>query len=104
MMKKSKYTELVCEGFCKFYKEGKEELTCGAYNFLAEGFTPEDLASKIHAIKKEADFSCDEEIKKIICEHCEFLVDGCDFREGLDSPPCGGYAILEGLFSPPAKT
>lgn len=103
-MKRGKHTELVCEGFCKFYKEGKEELTCGTYNFLAEKFTPEALEAKIQAIKKKTDFSHDEEIKKIICEQCEFFVDGCDFREGLDSPPCGGYAVVEWLFNHPAKT
>lgn len=98
-MKTDSYTKTICRGFCRFYKEGKEELTCGTYNFLAERFGPEDLAAKIKDIRKTADFSRDEEIKKIICGKCEFLADGCDFREGLDSPPCGGYTIIEWLLS-----
>jgi hypothetical protein len=33
----------------------------------------------------------------MVCEQCDFLADGCDFRQGLDSPPCGGYTVIEHL-------
>lgn len=96
-MKIDKYTELICKGFCSFYKAGKEEMACETYNFLASKFRPEKLALSIQDIKAEPDFSCDTEIKKNICARCDFLIDGCDFREGIGSVPCGGYAIVEGL-------
>lgn len=94
-VKKDNFTDLICKGFCRYYKEGKEELTCGAYNFLAGNFTPRELESKIKRIKP--DLSCDKMIKVLICDKCDFLRDGCDFRGGLDGPPCGGYTISEWL-------
>ncbi len=96
-MKTDKYTELICKGFCSFYKAGKEEMACETYNFLASKFTPETLVPSTQEIKAASDFSCDMEIKKNICARCDFLIDGCDFREGLGSIPCGGYAIVEWL-------
>lgn len=96
-MKTAKYIELICKRYCNYYKDVKEDLTCETYNFLAEKFTPDELESKIHDIKIKPQFSCDEEIKRLICDRCEFLINGCDFRDGLDAPPCGGYAIIEWL-------
>lgn len=72
-------------------------MACETYNFLASKFTPETLDPSLQEIKATSDFSCDAEIKKNICARCAFLIDGCDFREGLGSVPCGGYAIVEWL-------
>lgn len=96
-MKKDIYTEIICKGFCSYYKGGKEDLTCGAYNFLAGELTPRELSSAINYIKAKPDFSFDGQIIKLVCERCDFLIDGCDFREGLNMPPCGGYTIVEWL-------
>ncbi|GAB4418440.1 MAG: hypothetical protein OHK0032_14420 [Thermodesulfovibrionales bacterium] len=96
-MKIDKYTDIICKGFCKFYKEGKEELRCETYNLLSRRFSPEELKSMIQDVAAKPDRSFDREIRTLICEKCDFVVDGCDFRDGLDSPPCGGYAIIEGL-------
>ena len=96
-MKTAAYTDIICRRFCNYYKEGKEELACETYNFLAKKFALGELESRIQDIGKLPEFLHDEEIKKLICEKCDFLVDGCDFREGLDSPPCGGYTIVEWL-------
>ncbi len=96
-MKTDRYTDIICRGFCRFYKEGKEDLACETYNFLANRFTPEALGFAIDGIKARPDFSCDEDIRLLICGMCDFLVDGCDFRDGLDAEPCGGYTIIEGL-------
>lgn len=98
-MKNDVYTEIICKGFCRFYKEGKEELSCGTYAFLFERFTPEELSREIRAIRTQPEFSHDEQIRKLICERCGFIEDGCDFIEGLDSPPCGGYTIVEWLLN-----
>lgn len=96
-MKTDRYTETICKGFCNFYKAGKDEMACATYNFLASRFTPEALRPLSLEIKTASNFSCDAEIKENICASCDFFIDGCDFREGLGSIPCGGYAIVEWL-------
>lgn len=96
-MKTASYTDIICKKFCDYYKDGKEELACETYNFLAGKFTPGELEAGLRDIGELPDFLHDEEIKKLICENCDFLIDGCDFREGLNAPPCGGYTIIEWL-------
>lgn len=96
-MKREEYTKIICSGFCTFYKEGNEGLMCGTYHFLTRNLTPGELESAVKGTKLKPDFSHDREIKTLICGKCEFLIDGCDFRAGLDAPPCGGYAIIEWL-------
>ncbi len=93
-MKDKKFTDLICKDFCEFYKEGKDELHCMTYVYLKKMFS-QDLLNKLIDNKSIPDFSLDNEINEEICKMCEFLEDGCDFREGLSSPPCGGYTIIE---------
>ncbi len=96
-MKTAPYTEIICRGFCPFYRKGKEELTCGTYNFLEGILTAEELKLAVRQMKAVPELSGDQEIIKLICERCDFRTDGCDFREGADSQPCGGYTIVEAL-------
>lgn len=96
-MKRDNYTEIICRRFCGYYKEGKEEMTCGTYNFLARELTLKELASLTRDIQAGPDFSFDKEIKCLVCDRCDFLADGCDFRDGLNSRPCGGYTVIEKL-------
>ncbi|MEW6117074.1 MAG: hypothetical protein AB1553_09265 [Nitrospirota bacterium] len=99
-MKDEGYVELICKGFCRFYKEGKEELHCGTYVFLRNNLTAAELHSLLKLFKPPApEFSKDSAIKEMVCDKCDFLVDGCDFRDNESGPPCGGYAILEKLLS-----
>jgi hypothetical protein len=89
--------KLVCEKFCKFYKPGrKEDLKCGALALLSRNLTRGELG---HASRGTGphDLSRDSEVRALACQRCEFLVDGCDFRDGLPSPPCGGYSVVESL-------
>ena len=96
-MKDHNYTEVICKRFCKYYREGKEELTCGTYNFLNNTLTLNELISESSNILSVPDFSVDEEILKTVCEKCDFFKDGCDFRAGESVSPCGGYTIIEWL-------
>lgn len=96
-MKDAVFTDLICKGFCSFYKEGKEEFTCGAYNFLVRNLTEKELIKSISNIEKNPDLSFDDYIKSTICSRCEFLKEDCDFRAGKDSPACGGYVVIEKL-------
>jgi hypothetical protein len=98
-MKREEYIDIICKKFCTFFKGGKEELTCGTYRFLAETFTPKELEHLISDLNRDPVYSCDDEVMKFICTACDFAVDGCDFRERGDAPPCGGYTIVEGLIT-----
>ncbi len=97
-MKDKRYTDIICKLYCDFYKEGKEEMHCMTYKYLKEKFSPDELSSEMNDVKeKRPAFSFDSEIQKEICKKCDFIEDGCDYREGLSSPPCGGYKIVEEL-------
>jgi hypothetical protein len=96
-LKKDDYTDIICKGFCMFYNEGKEGLACGTYEFLKGNLTPHEIDSCMRDMQAAPDFSRDKEIRVMVCGKCDFLVDGCDFREGLAAPPCGGYTIIEWL-------
>ncbi len=101
-MKDKDYTGIICKGFCSFYKEGKDDLCCGAYLFLKKNLTLRELHSVLELSKMderplEYVSPADEEIKRLACDKCDFLVDGCDFREDGSHPPCGGYSIIEML-------
>lgn len=96
-MKEAAYTDLICKGFCSFYREGKEEFTCGAYEFLVKNLTERELRNLTISTVWSHDLSSDDYIERIICRRCDFYKEDCDFRAGKKSPPCGGYVIIESL-------
>ncbi len=98
-MKKGEYTELICRRFCTFYKEGDDGPACGSYDFLIRNLTAGEIGSTFPHAGSEADFSRDKEIKELVCERCDFLADGCDYRAGLGATPCGGYAVVHWLLT-----
>ena len=99
-MKDENYSGIICKRFCSFYKEGKkEDLCCGAFSFLNKNLTPRELRLLLDLLKsdersRERTLSADKEIKRLVCDRCDFLVDGCDYREDGSQPPCGGYTII----------
>lgn len=101
-MKDPDYTGIICRGFCTFYKEGKEELHCGGYEILRRALTPAELEGlsslcpcgdtlKLQIPPEE------EEMRRLVCETCAFVIDGCDYRQDRSAPPCGGYHLLRAL-------
>ena len=102
-MKKDDYTDIICKRFCTFYNSGKEELACGTYDFIFRNLTPGELESAIQGIAPTPDFTCDRKIQGLTCEKCDFMIDGCDFREGVGTSPCGGYTIIEWLVKRAAR-
>ena len=96
-MKTALYREIICRGFCPFYREGKDDLTCGTYNFIEQILTAQELKLAVRQLQAVPDLFGDREIRNLICENCDFLTDGCGFREGTDSRPCGGFTVVEGL-------
>jgi len=88
-------TEIICRRYCRYYKEGKEDLLCGTYMYLAARYSALELKRAPEEITP--DFSGDAYILEKICRGCEFFIDGCGFREGSPGPPCGGYYLVEWL-------
>jgi hypothetical protein len=101
--------KLVCEKFCSFFDPEKETMKCGSLAFLERNLTYGEIRLAAKGAPKKFDLSTDGQIKSLVCENgCKFFTaKDCDFRLGHDSPPCGGYAIVERLlkvaqpFSPP---
>ncbi len=96
MKKEKAYIDLICKEFCIFYKEGREELFCGSYRYIVTNFP--ELKRETVPTEYEPDFTMDERIYEQVCSACDFLEDGCGYREGEGTPPCGGYTIIEWLF------
>ncbi|UCG77215.1 MAG: hypothetical protein JSV21_06360 [Nitrospirota bacterium] len=94
-MKEQGYTDIICKRFCSFYREGKEGLLCGTYIYLKENYEPSELEQAIIGIGASPSLDNDDIVSRRACNECEFRIDGCDFRDGIDSPPCGGYIIVE---------
>lgn len=92
----------MCRAFCAFYKPGQEQLKCGTYSFLERNLSKREMELAMHWAqpippKKPADKDTDASIRAMVCEHCDFFKEDCDYRQGLDSPPCGGYTVIAGL-------
>lgn len=50
-MKDKIYTEIICKGYCKYYKKGREDLHCNGYVFLRDNFTPYELKIMLDSSK-----------------------------------------------------
>lgn len=101
-MKEEDYVDLICRRFCRYYKGGREDVRCGTFSFLRRNLTSVELRALIGPARASgmagaATYSKDAEVKGLACDDCDFLVDGCDFRDNSSGPPCGGYAVMEML-------
>lgn len=98
-MKSGFYTDIICKGFCKYYKEGKEEFHCGGYTFLRDNFTHQELKSMLDLSKPQKDMKYEipaenKELTDLVCRKCDFFTDECDYTDNRSGPPCGGYVII----------
>jgi hypothetical protein len=101
-MKENAYVNIICRGFCSFYKEGKEEIQCGGYQFLKTQLTLSELHLLAEQIDKPIDISRqippeNDALSALVCRQCDFLIDGCDYSENRSGPPCGGYIMISRL-------
>lgn len=100
IMKDHNYTALICKTFCRYYKEDKEDIHCGGYDFIRKNLTSKELKSFIRIMKRDnlsENIPLTNDIFELICRECSFLIDGCDYSSGLSVPPCGGYIIVRRL-------
>lgn len=100
MDNKKQLIDLICKRYCKFYKESKDEdLSCEGFKFFERLSVPlSDGNSDIN--KLPAAFHHDSILFNILCERCDFLADGCDYRDKNYSgkaSPCGGFILLNNL-------
>jgi len=98
-MKDPRLEKWICEPYCRFYKGGREEMACAGLIFFRTHFDRGELKALLQALVPQSwTGSEDATLSRILCDGCEFAEDGCGFREGEeDSPPCGGYILLEQL-------
>lgn len=101
-MKEDIYTDIICKWFCSYFKDGKEEMHCGGYQLLADNFTVTELRQLAALTDRPENMKLrippdDENLSGFVCSKCDFLVDGCDYRESLSGPPCGGYILIDML-------
>ncbi|MBF0567291.1 MAG: hypothetical protein HQK95_00345 [Nitrospirae bacterium] len=95
-MKDELHTQLICKGFCEFYSEGKDSMLCKAYEAVRDAIPVERLQEILEKSQTTSPtFAFDTFIRGHICAECDFRVDGCDYADGLNSPPCGGYKVIE---------
>lgn len=97
---------IICPKFCRYYKAGQaEEPGCGP---LARLQANPGLAPVLMALVPDPQaplFGLDPEDPRLLaaCAHCEYRVDGCDFRDGSvprdQCAPCGGLIALAGLWA-----
>ncbi len=94
--------ELVCRGYCTFYKNDKDEqMACQGF-IVAEKLMKDEWLP----VPDKSDMSrqCDNDLARILCPVCPFVVDGCDYaawsrkdllradQSGIQ--PCGGFLFL----------
>lgn len=98
-MKDRQLTLIICKTACSFYKPGKEDLLCEGYRYLSRTYSAAELARNMRSCEMNASFSggyesyANPSLDELLCDHCDFRIDGCDFAEDRSGPPCGGYII-----------
>jgi hypothetical protein len=101
-MKEIIYSDIICKGFCSFFKEGKEEIQCGGYQLLIDNFTLNELDQLTSLIDRSEELKKqvppdNETLFELVCSRCDFRIDGCDYREDRSGPPCGGFILIREL-------
>jgi hypothetical protein len=101
-MKEKIYIDIICKGFCSFFREGKEEIQCGGYQLLTDTLTLSELEhltsfiNRNEGLKKQVPPD-DETLFELVCRKCDFRIDGCDYRQDRSGPPCGGFILIREL-------
>ena len=99
-MDKKKLRTGVCEGYCSFYRPGKdEELACMGFTVIER---LADRGKKVLFGNNGAliDAAVEEALVLEMCRACPFYQEDCDFvLKKKHSPPCGGFVLIGHLLS-----
>jgi hypothetical protein len=103
-MESGRLVATVCAGYCAFFKPGKDEaLACKGFLVLQE-LSRAEKGLPGFPEKRELRGETREHLFHLLCPHCPFSSEGCDFaawnrgempdadREGVT--PCGGFLFL----------
>jgi hypothetical protein len=100
-MNKNNFKEYICKPYCVFFKDGeKEEMAChGAVitECLVKNQKISDQDLNNTPFDKRSKYKEDTDLIRLVCAHCPFEADDCDFRSSSrpqGSVPCGGYILL----------
>lgn len=86
--------KIICKKYCPYFKEEKEEIgNCFPVKLLnnIEDFTTYPEYRPFRNTFKI--------LKDIYCKNCDFYPFDCDFNNGANGLPCGGYIFTEILLS-----
>ncbi len=98
--------QIICPRLCRYHKPGQEETPgCGGLEWLLERPEFYPAVERLEPQEHEPLFGLDPDDPRLmaICRGCDFLVDGCDFRDPAVDPadcaPCGGLRAIAGLLA-----
>lgn len=87
-------SKVICKKYCPYYREDKEDVghcfpvkLLNNIEYLTDYPEPKVFDNKFYVLKE------------IYCENCEFYPSDCDFNNGSNGLPCGGYIYTELLLS-----
>ncbi len=91
---------IFCARYCKYYKPGKEEMSCMAYSEINR-LELTDLRIELgHRDEHAAYGRILDDLRRSLCLRCEFYEDGCDFiASNGNITPCGGLLVLAYMIS-----
>ena len=97
--------DLVCRGFCEYYREGRGgEDDCAGFAAILRGIETKTLTNR--HFRQMLGVIPDPAVRyplltERLCSQCDYLKDdGCDFMAPShkeNSSPCGGYRLILGL-------
>jgi len=102
------YRQLLCQEYCPYHKPllFSDTFTCYGFILVQEVMRKYPqcnylLSSPLSGPK--CVYHYDPYLSKLICQKCDFLKDGCDFRaqkhmgQNKNCSPCGGYIFITRL-------
>ncbi len=100
------YRELICGRMCRYFKPEKhEDPGCGGVEWLKPRTGLDAALSALQARPSDMLHGLDPNDPRlwVVCNSCEFRIDGCDFRDPEVAPedcePCGGLRAVAGLLA-----
>jgi hypothetical protein len=99
MKKNATLVQALCEPYCIFYKQGKnEELLCRGAVIVEQLLgTHIYVPGAEKAGPRDAGWPAQEQVIRHVCSVCDFREADCDFAQDRNARPCGGFVLLARL-------